>query len=56
MIDKERAIKIARKTFGLTLTSMPDELYRLINDAVEDERERLLAQLDAPVESEGGEL
>lgn len=41
-VDEQRAIKIARKAFGLTLTSMPDELYVLITEAIKDEQERII--------------
>lgn len=43
MIDEKRAMTIARKAFGLTLTSMPDTLYVLINEAIKDEKERCVA-------------
>lgn len=42
MIDEKRAMTIARKAFGLTLTSMPDDLYKLINEAVKDEQDRIV--------------
>lgn len=39
-MDEKRAMTIARKAFGLTLTSMPKELYLLIDEAVKDERQK----------------
>lgn len=47
MIDEKRAMTIARKVFGLTLTSMPDSLYVLIDEAVKDANEECAKRAEA---------
>lgn len=41
-MDEKRAMLIARRAFGATLTSMPDDLYRLIEEAIKDEQNRII--------------
>ena len=52
MIDEKRAMTIARRAFGANLTSMPDDLYKLIDEAIKDERERC-ERMTPPKEGNG---
>lgn len=56
MIDEKRAMTIARKAFGATLTAMPDDLYKLIQETVKDVEDNEMAELRSLAVKQQGEI